>query len=86
MPKGGGWSPRSGIGGRTGPATGYGLQQFVVRQDAGGWRADVRETACRALRRSELDEALGAAGLSRVRWLVAEESGHDQPIVIARKP
>ena len=39
----------------------------------------------RALRREQLSDSLKKVGLSDIKWLMPEESGYYQPIVIARK-
>jgi glycine/sarcosine N-methyltransferase len=60
---------------------------FILRppgESGDGWRAAVRSTTYRALRRAELTAALEAGGFAEVRWLPPEESGYYQPVVLAR--
>jgi hypothetical protein len=57
---------------------------FVIRPGAGGWTAAVRSTTYRALRRDELTAALRAGGFGEVMWLMPEESGYYQPVMVAR--
>ena len=52
----------------------------------GAWNATAHETTLRALRRSELTTALGQHGFKAVHWLMPEDSGYYQPIVVARAP
>jgi glycine/sarcosine N-methyltransferase len=49
----------------------------------GVWNAAAHETTLRALRRSELTAALAQHGFEAVHWLMPEESGYYQPIVVA---
>jgi 2-polyprenyl-3-methyl-5-hydroxy-6-metoxy-1,4-benzoquinol methylase len=70
------WSPD----GRT-----YWLHQFILCQEAAGWRTTQHTTQYRALRSEELTAALQRAGLCDIRWHRPEESGYYQPIVTARK-
>ncbi|EPX65405.1 hypothetical protein D187_000831 [Cystobacter fuscus DSM 2262] len=51
----------------------------------GHWETSQHGTVYRALRRAELDAALGAAGFTHLRWHLPEESGFYQPVVIARR-
>jgi glycine/sarcosine N-methyltransferase len=63
----------------------YTLHLFIVRQAGSGWQTTHRATRYRALPRGELSEILGEAGFCEVRWLMPEESGYYQPIVVARR-
>jgi SAM-dependent methyltransferase len=47
------------------------------------WRASVRETTYRALRRRTFTAALRANGFAGVKWLMPDETGYYQPVVIA---
>jgi glycine/sarcosine N-methyltransferase len=49
----------------------------------GAWNAAAHETTLRALRRSELSAALTQHGFEAVHWLMPEDSGYYQPIVVA---
>jgi glycine/sarcosine N-methyltransferase len=64
----------------------YELAQFTLRGKGETWQTTCRRTRLRALRRDELCDALGAAGLNDVRWRTPDETGYYQPIVTARKP
>jgi 2-polyprenyl-3-methyl-5-hydroxy-6-metoxy-1,4-benzoquinol methylase len=64
----------------------YDLHLFILRRVANRWLTTERSTRYRAIRRDELDAALNEAGLTDVRWLMPEESGYYQPLVLARKP
>jgi SAM-dependent methyltransferase len=64
----------------------YELAQFTLRGEGESWQTACRRTRLRALRRDELCDAIGAAGLTGVRWRTPEETGYYQPIVTARKP
>ena len=63
----------------------YSLSLFIVKQHGGQWETTERRTRSRALRRAELDAALGAAGFTHIRWHEPPESGFYQPIVTARR-
>jgi SAM-dependent methyltransferase len=64
----------------------YTFHLFILRQVGSGWRTAHRAARYRALPRDELSRILGAAGLSGVRWLMPDESGYYQPLVVARNP
>jgi glycine/sarcosine N-methyltransferase len=63
----------------------YELAQFTLRGSGESWQTTCRRTRLRALRRDELCDALGGAGLSDVRWRTPDETGYYQPIVTARR-
>lgn len=64
----------------------YRLHQFILReQSTGDWSARHFEAGYRALRRSELSEALVRARFGDIRWLETGESGFYQPVVSARR-
>ncbi|WNG20621.1 hypothetical protein [Cystobacter fuscus] len=72
---------RNGFGdGRT-----YAFSLFLVRQRGGHWETAQHRTVYRALRRVELDAALGAAGFTHIRWHPPEASGFYEPVVTARR-
>jgi hypothetical protein len=62
----------------------YRVHIYVTRQRAAGWRCAHHVGLYRALTRAELTVALEAAGLGAVRWLMPEDSGFHQPLVLAR--
>ena len=60
---------------------------FTLAENPDGtWNAAAHETTLRALRRSELTAALAQHGFEAVHWLMPEESGYYQPIVVAFAP
>jgi SAM-dependent methyltransferase len=59
------------------------ISMFILRPAGDGWSAAVRSVTYRALRRAELTAALEAGGFGEVRWLMSEESGYYQPVVVA---
>lgn len=63
----------------------YAFSLFLVRQRGGHWETTQHRTVYRALRRAELDAALGAAGFTHIRWHPPEASGFYQPVVTARR-
>jgi glycine/sarcosine N-methyltransferase len=62
----------------------YTLRHFIVDGNAGGWSVTERRTACRALSRAALSDALRGAGFERIRWQMPDETGFYQPVVSAR--
>lgn len=60
------------------------INVFFLRRQGDAWTATVRTATYRALRRAELTAALETGGFGDVRWLVPEESGYYQPVVVAR--
>jgi glycine/sarcosine N-methyltransferase len=61
----------------------YRVTQFIVIPEGSEWQMRYYSTFYRALRRGTLTRALSQAGFSEVTWLMPEESGFYQPIVIA---
>jgi glycine/sarcosine N-methyltransferase len=61
----------------------YRVTQFIVIPQESEWQMRYYSTFYRALRRETLTQALSEAGFSEVTWLMPEESGFYQPIVIA---
>jgi len=75
------WAPDR----RTVEITIFILRPDILRPDKGPeWRAAVRSTTYRALRRADLTAALEAGGFTDVSWQQPEESGYYQPVVVAR--
>ena len=62
----------------------YALTQYII-EDEEAPQIHKFECCYRATRRKELTELLLANGCSAVQWLMPEESGFYQPIVVARK-
>jgi glycine/sarcosine N-methyltransferase len=57
---------------------------FTLAEGPNGvWNAAAHETTLRAMRRSELTAALAQHGFEAVHWLMPEDSGYYQPIVVA---
>ena len=56
---------------------------FVLTEADGGWQTSVRETTYRALRRDPITAALRENGFATVEWLMPEQSGYYQPVVLA---
>jgi glycine/sarcosine N-methyltransferase len=57
---------------------------FTFReQPAGGWAVSATETRYRALRRDRLSRALEVQGFATTEWLLPEQSGYYQPLVVA---
>jgi glycine/sarcosine N-methyltransferase len=61
----------------------YRVTQFIVVPHGSGWQMRSYTTHYRALRRETLTRALSQAGFGQITWVMPEESGFYQPIVIA---
>ena len=64
----------------------YGIHQFLIIGEDGGYEVKHFETKLRALLRDELIAAIRSAGYEKVRWHMPADSGYYQPIVTARNP
>jgi len=64
----------------------YRLHMYITHQADGHWETHQFVSEYRCLVRGELSRALASAGLEGIRWLMPDESGFYQPIVVARKP
>jgi SAM-dependent methyltransferase len=64
----------------------YVLHMYITHQTDGHWETHHFVSEYRCLERGELSRALATAGLEGIRWLMPDESGFYQPIVVARKP
>ena len=62
----------------------YRVHITITRQLADGWRCAHHVGLYRALTRAELTAALQAAASARCRWLMPDDSGYHQPLVLAR--
>ena len=69
------WEPESPI---------YTLHHYIVSGTDDAWRTTHGETRYRALRRDDLSPVLASAGFRDLVWLMPEESGYYQPIVVGR--
>jgi hypothetical protein len=63
----------------------YTFHLFLVRQAGSRWRTTHQSARYRAVLRDELSAILYQAGFSEIRWLMPDESGYYQPIVLARR-
>ncbi len=63
----------------------YTVHQFLLEQEGRDWATSHYETTYRALKRKTLSELLSQAGFTGIEWLMPEQSGYYQPIVVARK-
>jgi SAM-dependent methyltransferase len=64
----------------------YTFHLHVTWETARGWRSIHGAAAYRAVLRAELGAIIEGAGFTRVRWVMPEESGFYQPLVIAAAP
>jgi len=62
----------------------YAINQFFLLPEGNAWKTIHHTTRFRALKRETLTQILKKAGFSEVTWLMPEESGFYQPLVIAR--
>lgn len=63
----------------------YNVSQFIIINSGEQWRTTCATTQYRAILRRELTKVLGKAGFSQIQWLMPDESGYYQPIILARK-
>lgn len=63
----------------------YALHLYLTLETGAGWESKHFVSRYRALKRTELNDALADAGFAEIRWLEPEESGFYQPIAMARK-
>lgn len=61
-----------------------GVTLFVLTEGERTWGASVHETTYRALLRETFTAALRRSGFTTVRWLMPDDSGYYQPVVLAR--
>jgi SAM-dependent methyltransferase len=64
----------------------YMLHMYITHQADAHWETHHFVSEYRCAQRGELSRALATAGLEGIRWLMPDESGFYQPIVVARKP
>ena len=64
----------------------YRLHMYITHQADGHWESHHFVSEYRCLQRGELSRALASAGMEAIRWLMPDESGFYQPLVVARKP
>jgi glycine/sarcosine N-methyltransferase len=63
----------------------YTLHLYMTSQTEEGWKAHHFVSEYRCLLRAELTQALESAGFNQIRWLMRNESGFYQPIVVAKR-
>jgi hypothetical protein len=63
----------------------YLVHLYITAMQEGKWRAHHFVGEYRAVLRDEVTTALADAGFGQIRWLMPEESGFYQPLVMARK-
>ncbi len=64
----------------------YTFHLYITRDTPSGWETLHGVSEYRAVLRNELGAILEHAGFVHVRWLLPEESGFYQPMVLAKKP
>jgi 2-polyprenyl-3-methyl-5-hydroxy-6-metoxy-1,4-benzoquinol methylase len=64
----------------------YTLHLYITRETESGWVARHAVSTYRALLRVELSDILSHAGFVDIEWLMPDESGFYQPIILARYP
>jgi glycine/sarcosine N-methyltransferase len=62
----------------------YDYDHLMLTQEGSGWRLAHRRGTYWALTRAELSALAAEAGLAGVRWLLPEETGFFQPLLLAR--
>jgi hypothetical protein len=62
----------------------YTVHLYITMRCGNGWASHHFATEYRCLLRDELASALASAGFEQVQWLMPEESGFYQPIVLGR--
>ncbi len=62
----------------------YTVHLYITMQSGGEWVAHHFATEYRCLLRGELESALTSSGFEQAQWLMPQESGFYQPIVLAR--
>jgi len=63
----------------------YDFELFLLLQRRRSWKTVSMRASYRAWTRAELSVLFQEAGFSRCSWLMPEESGYFQPVMIARK-
>ena len=62
----------------------YIFHLYITRKTTIGWQTIHAASVYRAVLRDELAAALNQAGFQNIRWISPEDSGYDQPIVLAK--
>lgn len=63
----------------------YTVNHFTLKGQGENYETHLRQTTYRAYQRAELSLLMAACGFEAIEWLMPEDSGYYQPIVIARK-
>ena len=63
----------------------YVLHQYVTLEEGEAWAAHHFVSTYRCLLREELSRALEGEGFDEIRWMMPDESGYFQPLVLARR-
>ena len=64
----------------------YDLQHFQLVSEGGSWRVTCRRASLWAMTRDELSSCANEAGLVDARWLMPDDTGFFQPVLVARAP
>ncbi len=63
----------------------YDFELFLLLERRRAWKTVSMKGSYRAWKRAELSVLFREAGFSQCRWLMPEESGYFQPVMVARK-
>lgn len=63
----------------------YVLHLYITEQRGNSWKAHHFVSEYRCLQRAEMTKALNEEGFEQVRWLMPNESGYYQPLVMAKR-
>lgn len=63
----------------------YTVNHFTLKGQDNNYEPHIRQTTYRAYQRAELSLLMTACAFKDIHWLLPEDSGYYQPIVIARK-
>lgn len=63
----------------------YTVNHFTLKGQEEKYATHLRKTTYRAYQRAELSLLMATCGFAAIEWLMPEDSGYYQPIVIARK-
>ena len=64
----------------------YTLHLYITLERANRWKTHHYVTEYRGVTRQEISGALQSAGFEEIAWLMPEDSGYYQPLVLARRP
>jgi SAM-dependent methyltransferase len=62
----------------------YTFHLYITREIQGRWEAQHYASSYRTIMRDELSQILARSGFAGCRWILADESGFYQPIVLAK--